>query len=199
MTKQLGTGDDTGGPAPGARESAAFMHRPQPSGSDNRGVTVRLPAAEAPAGPDATPPQTDRLRYLDAATRQIARGMNLDETLYELCRAAVPAFADTAFVHLYAPLPIGDDIGAAPEILRLHTVDHASLRAPASTRAPHHPRRARTPSRRPRSSTRPPLDCSPSCSRTDGRCSAATRASPRRRPSCSGGCTCPGRHRPGDG
>ncbi|WP_328354012.1 SpoIIE family protein phosphatase [Streptomyces sp. NBC_00445] len=131
MTKQLGTGDDTGGPVPGAQEPAALMRRPQPSGSDHRGVTVRLPAAEAPAGSDATPPQTDRLRYLDAATRQIARGMNLDETLYELCRAAVPAFADTAFVHLYAPLPIGDDIGAAPEILRLHTVDHASLRAPA--------------------------------------------------------------------
>ncbi len=137
MTKQLGIGDDTGGPAPGARESAALMRRTLPSGSEKRGVTVRLPTAEAPAGhppgdgPEVPPPQTDRLRYLDAATRQIARGMNLDETLYELCRAAVPAFADTAFVHLYAPLPIGDDIGAGPEILRLHTVDHASLRTPA--------------------------------------------------------------------
>ncbi|MGP4007576.1 SpoIIE family protein phosphatase [Streptomyces sp. 4N124] len=137
MTKQLGTGDDTGDPAPGAQDLAAVMRRPQPSGSENRGVTVRPPAADAPAGrapgdgPDVTPPQTDRLRYLDAATRQIARGMNLDETLYELCRAAVPAFADTAFVHLYAPLPVGDEIGAAPKILRLHTVDHASLRVPA--------------------------------------------------------------------
>ncbi|GHG99853.1 SpoIIE family protein phosphatase [Streptomyces lanatus] len=77
-------------------------------------------------------PQTDRLRYLDAATRRIARGMNLDETLYELCRAAVPAFADTAFVHLYAPLPVGDETGIAPAVLRLHTVDHAAPRAPGA-------------------------------------------------------------------
>ncbi|MCX5337603.1 SpoIIE family protein phosphatase [Streptomyces sp. NBC_00140] len=83
---------------------------------------MRPPPPEAPAGrPIASAPQTDRLRYLDAATRQIARGMNLDETLGELCRAAVPAFADTAFVHLYAPLPVGDESTADPGVLRLHT------------------------------------------------------------------------------
>ncbi|WP_155060299.1 SpoIIE family protein phosphatase [Streptomyces blattellae] len=137
MRKQLGTGDDTGGRAPGAQDLAALAHRPRPSGSEHSGATLHPPAARAPAGlppsdgPEIAPPQTDRLRYLDTATRQIARGMNLDETLYELCRAAVPAFADTAFVHLYAPLPVGDEIGAAPEILRLHTVDHASPRSPA--------------------------------------------------------------------
>ncbi|MFF7449391.1 MULTISPECIES: SpoIIE family protein phosphatase [unclassified Streptomyces] len=47
--------------------------------------------------------------------------MNLDETLGELCRAAVPAFADSAFVHLYAPLPVGDESTAEPGVLRLHT------------------------------------------------------------------------------
>ncbi|WP_367319029.1 SpoIIE family protein phosphatase [Streptomyces sp. HUAS ZL42] len=67
--------------------------------------------------------QTDRLRYLDAATRRIARGMDLDETLYELCRAAVPAFADRAFVHLCDPLPVEDEIPAAPARLRLHSTD----------------------------------------------------------------------------
>jgi serine phosphatase RsbU (regulator of sigma subunit) len=58
--------------------------------------------------------------------------MNLDETLYELCRAAVPAFADAAFVHLYAPLPVGDETDAVPGILRLHTTDPASLPPPSA-------------------------------------------------------------------
>ncbi|MGW1957969.1 ATP-binding SpoIIE family protein phosphatase [Streptomyces sp. NPDC001920] len=53
--------------------------------------------------------------------------MDLDETLNELCRAAVPAFADTAFVHLYAPLPTGDETATAPGVLRLHAMDHAPL------------------------------------------------------------------------
>lgn len=103
---------------------------------------MRLSAADAPAGRakgaarDAGEPQTDRLRYLDAATRQIARGMNLDETLRELCRAAVPAFADLAFVHLYAPLPVGDEITPSPGVLRLRTTD----RAPAGRAAPYGPR-----------------------------------------------------------
>ncbi|WP_322734563.1 SpoIIE family protein phosphatase [Streptomyces ferrugineus] len=95
-------------------------------------------SAETPSGtprgdrPGVAEPQTDRLRYLDAATRRIARGMNLDETLYELCRAAVPAFADTAFVHLYAPLPVGDETGSTPAVLRLHTMDQASRPHPGS-------------------------------------------------------------------
>ncbi|KRD19909.1 serine/threonine protein phosphatase [Streptomyces sp. Root264] len=103
---------------------------------------MRLPAAEAPAertrdaGRDAAEPQTDRLRYLDAATREIARGMNLDETLRELCRAAVPAFADLAFVHLYAPLPVGDEIASSPGVLRLHATD----RAPGVRATPKGPR-----------------------------------------------------------
>ncbi|MEU8846608.1 SpoIIE family protein phosphatase [Streptomyces sp. NPDC048564] len=103
MTKQLGGGD----PAPP--------------------VTQAPPGA---AGPDDAEPHTDRLRYLDTATSRIARGMNLDETLHELCRAAVPAFTDTAFVHLYAPLPVGDEAGAAPGVLRLRSADRASPRAP---------------------------------------------------------------------
>jgi serine phosphatase RsbU (regulator of sigma subunit)/anti-sigma regulatory factor (Ser/Thr protein kinase) len=93
----------------------------------------RPSAAEAPAGrsrgalPDGAELQTDRLRYLDAATRRIARGMNVDETVQELCRAAVPAFADVALVHLYAPLPVGDEVADSPGVLRLHAMDHAPL------------------------------------------------------------------------
>lgn len=58
--------------------------------------------ADAPRPPGE--PQTDRLRYLDAATRRIAAGMDLDETLRELHTAAVPAFADAIYVHLHDPL-----------------------------------------------------------------------------------------------
>jgi serine phosphatase RsbU (regulator of sigma subunit)/anti-sigma regulatory factor (Ser/Thr protein kinase) len=68
-------------------------------------------------------PQTDRLRYLDVATRRIARGMDLDETLRELRRAAVPDFADAIIVHLPDPLPVGDEKSSAPVILHLHSID----------------------------------------------------------------------------
>ncbi|NUP24294.1 MAG: SpoIIE family protein phosphatase [Streptomyces sp.] len=118
VTKDLGAGRGTGGRTAGGHGPAA------PS------AEARAPAGEIRAS-DAVEPQTDRLRYLDAATRQIARGMNLDETLHELCRAAVPAFADTAFVHLYAPLPVGDETAAAPRVLKLHTTDRAPLRQAA--------------------------------------------------------------------
>ncbi|MFE9994546.1 SpoIIE family protein phosphatase [Streptomyces avermitilis] len=90
----------------------------------------RAPEGDAPeaeyaedAVPDSTGPQTDRLRYLDVATRQIARGMDLDETLRELHRAAVPAFADVVFIHLHDPLPVGDEKSAAPVALQLHSID----------------------------------------------------------------------------
>jgi serine phosphatase RsbU (regulator of sigma subunit) len=66
--------------------------------------------------------ETGRLRYLDSATRRIARGMSLDETLTELGAAAVPLFADLAVVHLLDPLPVGDVSRTAPALLRLHSV-----------------------------------------------------------------------------
>ena len=93
MTKHPGADGGTGGQAPGVHRTAADAPAGPPRG----------------ARPGVAGPQTDRLRHLDAATRQIAHGMNLDETLHELCRAAVPAFADVALVHLYAPLPVGDE------------------------------------------------------------------------------------------
>jgi serine phosphatase RsbU (regulator of sigma subunit) len=72
---------------------------------------------------DSPGPQTDRLRYLDVATRRIARGMDLDETLRELRGAAVPAFADAIFIHLQDPLPVGEEKSAAPVVLQLHSID----------------------------------------------------------------------------
>ncbi|MFH8392061.1 SpoIIE family protein phosphatase [Streptomyces sp. NPDC018036] len=74
---------------------------------------------------DGRVPQTDRLRYLDVATRRIARGMDLDGTLRELRRAAVPAFADAVFIHLDDPLPVGAERSPAPLVLRLHSSERA--------------------------------------------------------------------------
>ncbi len=84
---------------------------------------------------DGGPPQTDRLRYLDVATRRIARGMDLDETLRELRQAAVPAFADAVFIHLDDPLPVGRERSTAPVVLRLHSSERAA--APHADAAPH--------------------------------------------------------------
>ncbi|GHI03452.1 hypothetical protein Scel_17730 [Streptomyces cellostaticus] len=100
-----------------------------------------LSAGEEPAGgmlgpgADVSVPKADRLRYLDTATRQIARGVNVDETVHELCRVSVPAFADTAIIHLHAPLPVGDDKAVSPGALELHTVDHGSARLPLAQAA----------------------------------------------------------------
>ncbi|MGI5251078.1 hypothetical protein [Actinacidiphila glaucinigra] len=88
--------------------------------------------ADAPRTPGQ--PQTDRLRYLDAATRRIAAGMDLDETLRELDAAAVPAFADAIFVHLHDPLLTGEGVegpdAADDVVLHLH---------PTRRRAPERP------------------------------------------------------------
>ena len=121
-------------PGSGSRADGAHAQAGVNPASEGSGRAARPSAVEAPAvrpgGPrsDGAEPQTDRLRYLDAATRQIARGMNLDETLQELCRAAVPAFADVALVHLYSPLPVGDEATDPPGVLRLHTMDRAPRR-----------------------------------------------------------------------
>ncbi|GAA4058688.1 SpoIIE family protein phosphatase [Streptomyces shaanxiensis] len=128
MTKDLGADRGTGEQAAGVQGAAAPSRAATPRPAS--GASAARPRSE---GPDVAEPQTDRLRYLDAATRQIARGMNLDETLHELCRAAVPAFADAAFVHLYAPLPVGDETDTAPGVLRLHTTDRAPPRRPATS------------------------------------------------------------------
>ncbi|MBL1101161.1 ATP-binding SpoIIE family protein phosphatase [Streptomyces coffeae] len=114
----------------GAQPPAAGPGAPQPPPQRGRGggdpPPPEAPAEqlrdEAPHGPET---QTDRLRYLDTATRQIARGMDLDETLHELCRAAVPAFADVAVVHLRDPLPAGDEESPGPLVLRPHTTGPA--------------------------------------------------------------------------
>ncbi|MEU6389640.1 ATP-binding SpoIIE family protein phosphatase [Streptomyces sp. NPDC046939] len=71
----------------------------------------------------AEPPATmrgdgDRLRFVGAATRRIARGFDLDEIVLGLCRATVPTFSDAILVYLCDPLPVGDERPAGPMVLR---------------------------------------------------------------------------------
>ncbi|MFF3615666.1 SpoIIE family protein phosphatase [Streptomyces sp. NPDC002580] len=95
-------------------------HTPHENTAPPHGLPSPAAATSSATAPEDGVPQTDRLRYLDVATRRIARGMDLDETLRELRQAAVPAFADAISIHLDDPLPVGTDRSAAPVVLRLH-------------------------------------------------------------------------------
>ncbi|MFI9030568.1 SpoIIE family protein phosphatase [Streptomyces sp. NPDC053560] len=106
--------------------------------TQNGGGTRRQ--AEEPVRPEAPParsahpaeggepmparqPGGDRLRFVGAATRRIARGIDLDEIVLGLCRATVPTFADAILVYLRDPLPVGDERPAGPVVLRLRRTD----------------------------------------------------------------------------
>lgn len=65
----------------------------------------------------------DRLRFVGAATRRIARGIDLDEIVMGLCRATVPTFSDAILVYLREPLPVGDERPTGPMVLRLRRTD----------------------------------------------------------------------------
>ncbi|MFG3346544.1 SpoIIE family protein phosphatase [Streptomyces sp. NPDC048018] len=69
----------------------------------------------------------DRLRFVGAATRRIARGLDLDEIVLGLCRATVPTFSDAILVYLRDPLPVGDERPAEPFMLRLRRTDRLRL------------------------------------------------------------------------
>ena len=69
----------------------------------------------------------DRLRFVGAATRRIARGIDLDEIVLGLCRATVPTFADAILVYLRDPLPVGDERPVGPLVLRLRRTDRIPL------------------------------------------------------------------------
>ncbi|MFC4471367.1 SpoIIE family protein phosphatase [Streptomyces xiangluensis] len=125
-----------GTPAPAGPEhsqpSAAEPdpHRPRP-------VPGSIPAqSEAPAVPDRRKGQGpapgtpmpmrrdgDRLRFVGAATRRIARGIDLDEIVMGLCRATVPTYSDAILVYLRDPLPVGDERPTGPVVLRLRRTD----------------------------------------------------------------------------
>jgi len=111
-------------PPHGAPQAAAG----HPAG-DEDAVGLRIPM------PVQTGPEADRLRYVGAATRRIARGLDLDEILLGLVRSAVPAFADAIMVYLRDPLPVGDEQPSGPLRLRLRRAD-GSLDGPSDDDAP---------------------------------------------------------------
>ncbi|MFF8899976.1 SpoIIE family protein phosphatase [Streptomyces lydicus] len=132
-----------GGGAEWARDEG--IGRPRDGGGPGGGDRVPAPAAAADSLPSAPLPPVpparsahpgesgevaaarqaggDRLRFIGAATRRIARGIDLDEIVLGLCRATVPTFADAILVYLRDPLPVGDERPTGPVVLRLRRTD----------------------------------------------------------------------------
>ncbi|WP_405011792.1 SpoIIE family protein phosphatase [Kitasatospora sp. NBC_01539] len=77
-------------------------------------------AQRSATGADDRPGITERLGYLDAATRRINGSLDLRTTLRDLGRALVPALADAAVVHLRDPLPSMERDPGPPATLKLH-------------------------------------------------------------------------------
>ncbi|RDS63336.1 serine/threonine protein phosphatase [Streptomyces sp. M7] len=97
-------------PQPGAEQPAASAER-------------RTGQGVQPGRPTPMRRDGDRLRFVGAATRRIARGIDLDEIVMGLCRATVPTFSDAILVYLRDPLPVGDERPTGPVVLRLRRTD----------------------------------------------------------------------------
>ncbi|MEV8478660.1 SpoIIE family protein phosphatase [Streptomyces sp. NPDC051173] len=113
----------------GGDDAAVARTRPEP-GPDAQETTgapsTGRRAPEVPGGagmPSAGTTGGERLRFVGAATRRIARGIDLDEIVLGLCRATVPTFADAILVYLRDPLPVGDERPVGPVVLRLRRTD----------------------------------------------------------------------------
>ncbi|MFJ1972120.1 SpoIIE family protein phosphatase [Streptomyces sp. NPDC087903] len=113
-------------------------HRPRPApesipaqpGTEQHRVPADRSGQERRTGQGLSPGQPtpmrrdgDRLRFVGAATRRIARGIDLDEIVMGLCRATVPTFSDAILVYLRDPLPVGDERPVGPLVLRLRRTD----------------------------------------------------------------------------
>lgn len=129
-----GTGPEHSQPA--ATEQDTHRPRPvpegvpvQPGGESERpqsGLSSeerRTGQALSPGRPTPMRRDGDRLRFVGAATRRIARGIDLDEIVMGLCRATVPTFSDAILVYLRDPLPVGDERPTGPLVLRLRRSD----------------------------------------------------------------------------
>ena len=124
---------------PGAEQTAERdtpRPRPAPEGipvqpadeQDRPGVNIdgqerRSGQSLPPGRPTPMRRDGDRLRFVGAATRRIARGIDLDEIVMGLCRATVPTFSDAILVYLRDPLPVGDERPTGPLVLRLRRTD----------------------------------------------------------------------------
>ncbi|MEU9979723.1 SpoIIE family protein phosphatase [Streptomyces sp. NPDC050856] len=125
-----GAGGGAGGTAGAGSGAAPSGAAGRPAGGTGDGPAA--PAVPAPAGPPQEPVGTarregDRLRFVGAATRRIARGIDLDEIVLGLCRATVPTFSDAILVYLRDPLPVGDERPVDPFVLRLRRTDRLRL------------------------------------------------------------------------
>ncbi|MER7171992.1 ATP-binding SpoIIE family protein phosphatase [Streptomyces mesophilus] len=101
-------------------KSSARRAADQDAPPGNSGNSGGVPAAR---GGDKARREGDRLRFVGAATRRIARGMDLDEIVMGLCRATVPTFSDVILVYLRDPLPVGEERPVGPVVLRLRRTD----------------------------------------------------------------------------
>ncbi|MDF6019068.1 ATP-binding SpoIIE family protein phosphatase [Streptomyces sp. JH34] len=130
---------------PGAAATAAIPG-PSPVPNTAKGPVPNAVPNPVPGAADATGPaadsqaparrEGDRLRFVGAATRRIARGIDLDEIVLGLCRASVPTFSDAILVYLRDPLPVGDERPATPFVLRLRRTDRLRLTGEESDGGP---------------------------------------------------------------
>ncbi|WP_405857176.1 serine/threonine-protein phosphatase [Streptomyces sp. NBC_00090] len=119
-----------GAGAPGGTGSPGGNGGPGGQGGAPGAVAVAV-APQHPGGArgadGAARREGERLRFVGAATRRIARGLDLDEIVLGLCRATVPTFSDEILVYLRDPLPVGDERPVAPFVLRLRRTDRLRL------------------------------------------------------------------------
>ncbi|RSS41459.1 ATP-binding SpoIIE family protein phosphatase [Streptomyces sp. WAC08241] len=122
-----------GAPVPGTESPAAPGAPAAPLGGGGPGaVAVAVSPQPSGGGSTAARREGERLRFVGAATRRIARGIDLDEIVLGLCRATVPTFSDEILVYLRDPLPVGDERPVAPFVLRLRRTDRLRLTDPES-------------------------------------------------------------------
>ncbi|MFF9425684.1 SpoIIE family protein phosphatase [Streptomyces sp. NPDC014746] len=114
--------------APGGAIRPGGPQRPAaPGGPGSPGAVAVAVSPQPPGGDGLARREGDRLRFVGAATRRIARGIDLDEIVLGLCRATVPTFSDEILVYLRDPLPVGDERPVAPFVLRLRRSDRLRL------------------------------------------------------------------------
>ncbi|WP_405753716.1 SpoIIE family protein phosphatase [Streptomyces sp. NBC_01411] len=113
----------------GRQPTAARSHEPTRPRQQDADVAAAGAIPAPPPAPAVSPGRSegDRLRFVGAATRRIARGIDLDEIVLGLCRATVPTFADAILVFLRDPLPVGDERPVVPFVLRLRRTDRLRL------------------------------------------------------------------------
>ncbi|MFC5026088.1 SpoIIE family protein phosphatase [Streptomyces coeruleoprunus] len=119
-----------GGPQRPAAPQAQVGPRGQHGAQAQPGGQAVAGAGLGPLPPDPVGTarrEGDRLRFVGAATRRIARGIDLDEIVLGLCRATVPTFSDAILVYLRDPLPVGDERPVDPFVLRLRRTDRLRL------------------------------------------------------------------------